>query len=76
MSKAGVRAVEALALSMASELNSLADDLTAKVHSNVEGEELIEILANAVDALKNDTLQRVDDRLNELYTRYVRYAHI
>lgn len=76
MSKAGVRAVEALALSMASELNSLADDLTAKAYSNVEGEELIEILANAVDALKNDTLQRVDDRLNELYTRYVRYAHI
>ena len=77
MKKAGVRALEAFMLSLSSELNSVADDLASKAHScNCTGDELLEIISNAVDALRNDTLPRFDERLERLCRVHMKYAHI
>ncbi len=76
VSKAGTRAVQAAALEMASELNSLADDIARHTSDNTGAEELIEIMSGAIEALKEDIAPRYDKKLDDLNTRYIKYADI
>ena len=77
VSKAGTRAVQAVALEFASELNSLADDIARQASNKANNaEDLIESISVAIEALKGDIAPKIDQKLDELNTRYIKYADI
>ena len=76
MTKAGIKAVKGLALTLASELEDFADDLAEKANGNDSIEDTLEAISVAVDGLKNETLPFFEKKIDVLHTRYVQFAHI
>lgn len=73
MTNSGIRAFEAAALELSSDLTAIAENIARLAHGNDSEEELHDALQLAIDNILG-TAKGYGTRLDELYRQYVRYA--